>query len=61
MNATFVQSKRKSVLTKALRQHIQRWHRRAIRYNGATEMPAKSPTQSQAAEVTREFEREETD
>ena len=47
--------KRKIAVTKALRQRIQRWHRRAI-----TEMPAKGPTQSQAAEVTREFERQET-
>ena len=34
--------KRKTIVTKTLRQHIQRWHRRAIRYNGATEVPAKS-------------------
>ena len=53
--------KRKTVLTTALRQHIQRWHRRAIGYNGATEVPAKSATQSRAAEVTREFERDGTD
>ena len=52
---------KKTVVIKALRQRIQRWHRRAIRYNGATEVPAKSATQSRVAEVTREFERDGTD
>ena len=34
--------KGKTVSTTALRQHIQDWHRRALGYNGATEVPAKS-------------------
>ena len=40
---------------------MQRWHRRAIGYNGATEVSAKSGTQIRAAEVIREFERDGTD